>query len=69
MSASDHLSVQFAQDKTDRKYEREHSKFEMLGLDNAESYGYSDTDPGDYQYNRELTGKDKTDTKPKRDVF
>lgn len=69
MAARDSLSgIQFrkAEESTPAERKRERG-YGARGADNAESYGFSDTDPADYQYER--TGKSKTETKQKRDVF
>lgn len=71
MSASDNLHpVQFPgkADMSDSDRDKA-ALYDTLGMDTDENYGYSEEDPGDYQYKRELTAKDVLDTKQKREVF
>lgn len=69
MSAHDALHpVQFAGKADTSDSDRDKADaYDAMGADESDSYGYSDTDAADYQYQR--YGKDETDTKPGREVF
>lgn len=68
MSASDvRSSIQFQQDKTDREHKDKAAEYDALGADEDANFGFSGVDPADYQYER--TGKKKTETRAKREVF
>lgn len=69
MAARDALSpVQFPGPADTSDSDRDKAAmYDSLGADSDESYGYSDEDMADYQYDRQ--GRAETDTSPEREVF
>lgn len=69
MTATDNLSpAQFPGNPDTSDSDRDKAAaYDAKDMDSDESFGFSEADAADYQYER--YGKSKTDTRPKRQVF